>query len=62
MRGVHLNFTEALRYVPGVVVDQFGFNGTGFEYIGMRGFNVQTTGNFRDNLSQQATGFISVLL
>jgi iron complex outermembrane receptor protein len=56
MRGVHLNFTEALRYVPGVVVDQFGFNGTGFEYIGMRGFNVQTTGNFRDNLSQQGTG------
>ena len=56
MRGVHLNFTEAVRYVPGVVADQFGFNGTGFEYIGMRGFNVQTTGNFRDNLSQQGTG------
>jgi iron complex outermembrane receptor protein len=56
MRGVHLNFTEALRYVPGVAVDQFGFNGTGFEYIGMRGFNIQTTGNFRDNLSQQGTG------
>jgi iron complex outermembrane receptor protein len=56
MRGVHLNFTEALRYVPGVVPDQFGFNGTGFEYLGMRGFNVQTTANFRDNLSQTATG------
>lgn len=56
MRGVHLNFTEALRYVPGVAVDQFGFNGTGFEYIGMRGFNVQTTANFRDGLSQQGTG------
>jgi iron complex outermembrane receptor protein len=56
MRGVHLNFTEALRYVPGVAVDQFGFNGTGLEYIGMRGFNVQTTGNFRDNLNQAATG------
>ena len=55
MRGVQ-NFTEALRYVPGVVVDQFGFNGTGFEYLGMRGFNVQTTANFRDNLSQAATG------
>ncbi|MDQ3187079.1 MAG: TonB-dependent siderophore receptor, partial [Pseudomonadota bacterium] len=55
MRGVQ-NFTEALRYVPGVVVDQFGFNGTGFEYLGMRGFNVQTTANFRDNLSQQGTG------
>ena len=56
MRGVQLNITEALRYVPGVTVDQFGFNGTGFEYLGMRGFNVQTTANFRDNLSQAATG------
>ncbi|SFU37789.1 TonB-dependent siderophore receptor [Nitrosospira multiformis] len=56
MRGVNLNFTEALRYVPGVVPDQFGFNGTGFEYVSMRGFNVQTTANFRDNLSQTATG------
>jgi iron complex outermembrane recepter protein len=55
MRGVQF-FTEALRYVPGVVVDQFGFNGQGFEYLGMRGFNVQTTANFRDNLSQAATG------
>ena len=55
MRGVQF-FTEALRYVPGVVVDQFGFNGQGFEYLGMRGFNVQTTANFRDNLNQAATG------
>ena len=54
-RGVQF-FTEALRYVPGVVVDQFGFNGQGFEYLGMRGFNVQTTANFRDNLNQAATG------
>ena len=34
MRGVQLNFTEALRYVPGVVADQFGFNGTGFRVSG----------------------------
>jgi len=56
MRAVNLNITEALRYVPGVVVDQFGFSGQGFEYLGMRGFNVQTTANFRDNLNQAATG------
>ncbi|HKX54166.1 MAG TPA: TonB-dependent receptor plug domain-containing protein, partial [Nitrosospira sp.] len=56
MRGVHLNFTEALRYVPGVVPDQFGFNGTGFEYVSMRGFNSLSTANFRDNLSQQGRG------
>ena len=50
IRAVNLNFTETLRYVPGVVADQFGFSGQGFEYMGMRGFNVQTTANFRDNL------------
>jgi iron complex outermembrane receptor protein len=55
IRGVQF-FTEALRYVPGVTVDQFGFNGQGFEYLSMRGFNVQTTANFRDNLNQAATG------
>ncbi|MGH8762086.1 MAG: TonB-dependent siderophore receptor [Nitrosospira sp.] len=56
IRAVNLNITEALRYVPGVVPDQFGFSGQGFEYISMRGFNVQTTANFRDNLNQAATG------
>jgi len=56
MRGVNLNFTEALRYVPGVVADTFGFNGTGFEYVSMRGFNSLSTANFRDNLSQQGRG------
>jgi iron complex outermembrane receptor protein len=54
-RGVQF-FTEALRYVPGITADTFGFNGQGFEYITMRGFNVTTTANFRDNLSQQAAG------
>jgi iron complex outermembrane receptor protein len=56
IRAVNLNITEALRYVPGVVADQFGFSGQGFEYLSMRGFNVQTTANFRDNLNQAATG------
>ncbi|SDZ98883.1 TonB-dependent siderophore receptor [Nitrosospira multiformis] len=56
MRAVNLNFTEALRYIPGVVPDQFGFNGTGFEYVSMRGFNSLSTANFRDNLSQQGRG------
>lgn len=58
MRGVNLDFTEALRYVPGVAADAFGFNGTGFEYLVMRGFNVQTTANFRDSLSQQGRGLV----
>lgn len=55
MRSVQ-NFTEALRYVPGVAVDQFGFEGRGFEYLQMRGFNVGVTGNFRDGLSNSAQG------
>lgn len=55
MRSVQ-NFTEALRYVPGVTVDQFGFDGRGFEYLYMRGFNALTTANFRDGLSNAAQG------
>lgn len=55
MRSVQ-NFTEALRYVPGVTVDQFGFDGRGFEYLYMRGFNALTTANFRDGMSNAAQG------
>lgn len=55
MRSVQ-NFTEALRYVPGVAVDQFGFDGRGYEYLLMRGFNSLTTANFRDGLSNAAQG------
>lgn len=58
MRSVQ-NFTEALRYVPGVTVDQFGFQGQGFEYLMMRGFNALNTANFRDGLSNSAVGFFS---
>ncbi|WP_242447068.1 TonB-dependent siderophore receptor [Nitrosomonas supralitoralis] len=57
MRSVQ-NFTEALRYVPGVTVDQFGFDGRGFEYLLMRGFNALTTANFRDGLSNAAQGLL----
>ena len=56
MRGTQLNFTEALRYIPGVTADQFGFDGRGFEYVSMRGFNSLSTANFRDSLSQQGRG------
>ncbi|MBL8497068.1 MAG: TonB-dependent siderophore receptor [Nitrosomonas sp.] len=58
MRSVQ-NFTEALRYVPGVTVDQFGFDGRGFEYLFIRGFNALNTANFRDGLSNSAFGFFS---
>lgn len=57
MRSVQ-NFTEALRYVPGVAVDQFGFEGRGFEYLLMRGFQGLTTSLFRDGLSMAAQGLM----
>lgn len=58
MRSVQ-NFTEALRYVPGVAADNFGFDGRGFEFVMMRGFDAGVTGNFRDGLSNTALGFFS---
>ncbi len=53
------NFTGALRYMPGVVVDQFGFEGRGFEYLLLRGFSALTTSNFRDGLSNAASGLFN---
>lgn len=50
------NLTEALRYVPGVTADNFGFEGRGYEYLLMRGFSALTTATFRDGLSQAAQG------
>ncbi|SDW37436.1 TonB-dependent siderophore receptor [Nitrosomonas communis] len=55
MRSVQ-NFTEALRYTPGVTTDNFGFQGTGFENIFLRGFDGLTNANFRDGLSNAAQG------
>ncbi|CAH1903792.1 Iron complex outermembrane recepter protein [Candidatus Nitrotoga sp. HW29] len=54
-RGVQ-GMTEALRYVPGVVVDNFGYEPRGFEYILMRGFNGTNSANFRDSLHQLTEG------
>ncbi len=48
--------SEALRYTPGVVVDQWGFEGRGYEYLLMRGFQGLTTSLFRDGLSMAAQG------
>lgn len=54
-RGVQ-DMSEALRYVPGVAVDQFGFEGRGYEYLLLRGFQGLTTSLFRDGLSMAAQG------
>lgn len=50
-RGVQ-SMTEALRYVPGVVVDNYGYEGRGYEYVILRGFDALYTGNYRDGLNQ----------
>lgn len=54
MRGVQ-GVTEALRYVPGAIVDNYGYEPRGYEYIILRGFDALYTGNYRDGLNQ-ATG------
>ncbi len=54
-RGVQ-DMSEALRYTPGVVVDQWGFEGRGYEYLLLRGFQGLTTSLFRDGLSMAAQG------
>lgn len=54
-RGVQ-GMTEALRYVPGVVVDNFGYEPRDFEYLLMRGFNGTNSANFRDSLHQLTEG------
>lgn len=48
--------TEALRYTPGVAVDNFGNEGRGYEYLYIRGFDALNTGNFRDGLNQLIKG------
>lgn len=50
---------EAIRYTPGVVVDNFGVETRGFEYLLLRGFNALTTSNFRDGLSNAASGLFN---
>lgn len=54
MRGVQ-SMTEALRYVPGTIVDNYGYEPRGYEYVILRGFDALYTGNYRDGLNQ-ATG------
>lgn len=54
-RGVQ-GMTEALRYVPGVVVDNWGYEARGYEYLLMRGFDGLYYSNYRDSLHQLAAG------
>lgn len=50
------NLAEALRYTPGVNAEAFGFEPR-LTWIRMRGFDVTTTGLFRDGLKLNNPGF-----
>lgn len=49
--------TEVLRYVPGVAVETYGVDPKGFDWVMMRGFNAQSTSDYKDGLRQAATGY-----
>ncbi|UIY45291.1 TonB-dependent siderophore receptor [Methylobacterium radiotolerans] len=49
--------TEALRYVPGVSVESYGYDPKGFDWLFIRGFNAQATSDFRDGLRQLSTSY-----
>lgn len=53
------SINEAIRYTPGVIVDNFGVETRGFEWLLLRGFNALTTSNFRDGLSNAASGLFN---
>ncbi|MPT39213.1 MAG: TonB-dependent siderophore receptor [Achromobacter sp.] len=51
------NVSQALRYVPGVAVETYGVDPKGFDWVMMRGFNAQSTSDYKDGLRQAATGY-----
>jgi iron complex outermembrane receptor protein len=55
-RGVQ-DFMEAMRYVPGASPEIYGYEGKGYEWIILRGFDASYTGNYRDGLNQSLGWF-----
>lgn len=49
--------TEVLRYVPGVVVETYGPDPKGYDWVYMRGFNAQSSSDFRDGLRQSSISY-----
>lgn len=52
------NFTEALRYVPGVTPEPFGLDPR-FTFLKIRGFDVTTDGLYKDGLQLRNPGFVT---
>ncbi|WP_430437067.1 TonB-dependent siderophore receptor [Oceanibaculum nanhaiense] len=48
---------EAVRYSPGVTVDNYGVDPRGYDSITIRGFYSSTTGSFRDGLRMDGNAF-----
>lgn len=44
--------TQALRYVPGVKTETYGVDPKGYDWLYIRGFNAQSTSDYRDGLRQ----------
>ncbi|WP_209004982.1 TonB-dependent siderophore receptor [Pannonibacter phragmitetus] len=49
--------TEVLRYVPGVAIETYGPDPKGYDWIMMRGFNVQATSSYMDGLRQVSSSY-----
>ncbi|WP_210270251.1 TonB-dependent siderophore receptor [Aureimonas sp. ME7] len=49
--------TEILRYVPGVTVETYGVDPKGYDWVFIRGFNAQSTSDYRDGLRQIASSY-----
>lgn len=56
LRGVQ-NLTDAMRYIPGTVPENYGYEGRGYEWYLLRGFDATYTGNYRDGLNQSVGWF-----
>lgn len=55
-RGVQ-TVTEALRYVPGVAIETYGPDSKGYDWLMIRGFNGQSTSDYRDGLRQAGSSY-----
>ncbi|MCJ9710230.1 TonB-dependent receptor plug domain-containing protein, partial [Bordetella hinzii] len=49
--------TEVLRYVPGVTVETYGIDPKGFDWVMIRGFNAQSSSDYKDGLRQGGSGY-----
>lgn len=49
--------TQALRYVPGVKVETYGVDPKGYDWLYIRGFNAQTSSDYRDGLRQLSNSY-----